>query len=249
LLEDLVAGPGHDAQFTVVEIDDLARVREDRRGVARHEILPVANADQQRTALAGGDDLVGVVRRQHGDAVRAFDEVQRVDHGVLQRITFGHGRLDQVGQHLAVGLRLELVALFLEQGPERAVVLDDAVVHDGDLALAVDVRVGVALVGLPVGGPTRMRDPNRPVDRAAVHDALELGDLALGFARLEAVAVHRRDAGRVIAPILQALEPIDEERRRRLRSYVSHNSAHMSFPCCSGLEPINAVRRAAPAIS
>ena len=45
----------------VVEVDDLARVREDRRDVARDEVLAVADADEQRTALARRDDLARLV--------------------------------------------------------------------------------------------------------------------------------------------------------------------------------------------
>ena len=41
---------------------------------------------------------------------------------------------------------------------EGGVVLDDAVVDDGDLAVAADVRMGIAVVGRAVRGPARVAD-------------------------------------------------------------------------------------------
>src|SRR5215207_6464664 len=75
-------------------------------------------------------------------------------------------------------------------------------------------------------GPARMRDANRPVNRAYVHEALEHRDLALGFSHLEAVAVAHRNAGGVVPAVFESLEPFDEQRRRALRSNVSNDSTH-----------------------
>ena len=112
-IEHLVSLAGDDAHLAVVEIDDLAGVRENRRRVAGDEVLAVADADQQRAALPRADDLVRIVRRDHGDAVRPLDEVQRVDHGVLEQLTVAERGFDQVRQHLGVRLGHEGVALAL----------------------------------------------------------------------------------------------------------------------------------------
>ena len=55
----------------------------------------------------------------------------------------GHLLLDQVGQHLGVGGGDQRVPAGLELGLQLGVVLDDAVVDEGQPAAAVDVRVGV----------------------------------------------------------------------------------------------------------
>ena len=54
---------------------------------------------------------------------------------------------DQVGDDLGVGVAVEDDAFGLELALEGGVVLDDAVVDDGDQAVAADVRVGVAVGG------------------------------------------------------------------------------------------------------
>jgi hypothetical protein len=92
--------------------------------------------------------------------------------------------VDQVGDDLAVGLRLEGAALglhLLAQGPE---ILDDAVVDERDAA--DDVRVGVADGRRAVGRPARMGDPDRPGERIG-------GELA---ARLSSLPSARRRSSR-----------------------------------------------------
>ena len=95
------------------------------------------------------------------------------------------------------------------------------------LPVAVAVRVRVDLRGPPVGRPARVADSRRAGARSA---ALELRDeireLA-GTARDVEVAVReRRDAGRVVAPVLEPLQSLDQDGRRLLRSDVADYSAH-----------------------
>ncbi len=70
----------------------------------------------------------------------------------------GHLLLDQVRHHLGVGGRGERVPGRLELGPQLGVVLDDAVVDDGQAPRAVGVRVGVLRGRAPVGGPAGVAD-------------------------------------------------------------------------------------------
>jgi hypothetical protein len=67
--------------------------------------------------------------------------------------------LHQVGDDFGVGLGDELMAVGGELLLERQIVLDDAVVDDDDLALAVAVRVGVLFGGTAMGGPTGVPMP------------------------------------------------------------------------------------------
>ena len=48
-----------DAQLVVRQIDDLRGVFDDRGRVGRDDVLFVAYTDDERTPLAGDDDLVG----------------------------------------------------------------------------------------------------------------------------------------------------------------------------------------------
>ena len=69
----------------------------------------------------------------------------------------------------------------------------------------------VALVRRAVRGPARVRDADRSRGSGCAFTTFSSIEI-LPFAspRLEAVAVAHRDAGRVVAAILEALEPLDQ---------------------------------------
>jgi hypothetical protein len=75
--------------------------------------------------------------------------------------------VDEVRGNFGVGLGLELVALRDQLVLERLIVLDDAVVNDGD-AIAGQVRVRVRLGDAAVRGPTRVRDAEPARERLRV---------------------------------------------------------------------------------
>ena len=120
---------------------------------------------------------------------------------------------DDVDDRLGVGVALEHVALGGELGLELAEVLDDAVVHDRDLA--VHVRMRVALGGTPVRRPARVADAGVTLQRLLQQAAFEVAQLALGAAALEVAVLDGGDAGRIIAAILEPAQGVDEVGRDR----------------------------------
>ena len=71
--------------LVVVEVDHLRGVLDDGAGVGGDDVLVLADADDQRAALAGDDQRVGLVLADHRDAVGALDLVQRRLHRALQQ--------------------------------------------------------------------------------------------------------------------------------------------------------------------
>ena len=204
------------------------------------------HADDQRRALARRHERVGLVGARDGDAVRAVDLVQRRLNGPLEqrllRLPVRRGPLglelvvqvpDQHRQHLGVGLAVELVPLACQKLLQRGVVLDNAVVDERDAARVVQVRVGVLLRRRAVGGPARVRDAHARVrQRAAV--ALVAVDLVLEHADAPhraanvqlAIRLDHGHAGRVVAAVLEALEPLDEHGLGDLAADVGDDSTH-----------------------
>ena len=84
-----------------------------------------------RRAITTWPVTVGVDGRDAEGALQALDGLQQRLFQVAVIIF-----LDQVGDHFAVGLRLEDVLLGEQLFLQVQVVLDDAVVHDGDLPLS-----------------------------------------------------------------------------------------------------------------
>ena len=152
-----VAGEHH--HLAVVEVDHRAGVLQQRRSVRRDEPLVLAHADQERGSLAGRHQHAGLVRRDEGETVGAVHFAQRRGDRLFEvaLVELAH----QVGQHLGVGLGREAVAPALESLPDRAGVLDDAVVDDGDAARLVGVGMRVGRGRRAVGGPAGVTDADR----------------------------------------------------------------------------------------
>jgi len=151
---------GDDRDLVVLEHDHVARVGEDRGNVGRHEHLALAEPDDDAAgALLGGDQPVGRGRRDDADRVRAGHLLQGRLHGPVEPAGGPEVMLDEVGDHLGVGLRLEPVSFGEESVLDLQVVLDDPVVDHHQRAVAVGVGVGVLLRGTAVSGPAREERP------------------------------------------------------------------------------------------
>ena len=139
--------------------------------------------------------------------------------------------LDQMGDDFGIGLGAELVAFVDQLLLQADVVLHDAVVHDNDLAGAIAMRMGILFGGTAVRGPARVADAVGAVERLQPDDLFQVAQLAFGAAHLQAFAVAGdRDAGRIIAAILQPPQAIDDDRHNPLLPYITNNAAHSSTP-------------------
>ena len=117
--------------------------------------------------------------------------------------------LHQVRDDLGVGFGLELVSFALQLLLQRQVVLDDAVMHHDDVALAVAVRVGVLFGGPAVGCPARVPDAECAIDRVAADVLFQVAKLALCAADIELLVIAQdRKARGIISAIFQPPQPV-----------------------------------------
>lgn len=87
--------------------------------------------------------------------------------------------------------------------------------------------MGIAIGGLAVGGPSRVTNSGRaarhPFDRR-----LQVAKFALSLHHRQcAVMVEDRDARRVIAPILEPLQSLKQNRAGCLMADVAHDATHV----------------------
>ena len=219
---ELHAGRRDDGEVAVGEEEQVARVIENRRHVAGDEVFVLAQADDRRRPVARGNNLVGLVGRDDRDREHAGQQLHRLANRFFQRnlVPVAVGAevlLDQVGDDFGVGLGAELVAFVDQLLLQADIVLDDAVVHDDDLAGAVAMRMSVLFGGTAVRGPASVADAVGAVERLQPDDLFQVAQLAFGAAHLQAFAVAGdRDAGRVVAAILQPPQAIDDDRHDSL---------------------------------
>ena len=133
---------------------------------------------------------------------------------------------DEMGNGFGIGIGLELMAGIREFRAERREVLDDPVVHDRDLGIAV--RMGVGLVRDAVRGPTGVGDSGVSRHRCVLEHRLEVGDTSRSPAPLHPSVVERGDPAGVVTPVGEVLETVEEGRRGTMLRSAHHadDSAH-----------------------
>ncbi len=189
------------------------------------EHLAVADADDERRALASAHDEIVLALDHRGDGEGAAQLVERALHGVLRGKTLAQRFVDQVGDGFAIGLGLKFPAALFHGLAQFAEVLDDAVVDDGDTAGGV--RVGVGLVGLAVRRPAGVADADRPLEFRLADLFVEIAQLAGRAQAFQPAAFKQRDAGGIIAPVFQPLQRLDQAQRNRLIAQDTDDAAHV----------------------
>ena len=213
----------------VLEEGDPVRVGEDRRDVRGDEALAVTEPDHEWHILAGADQPVALADVHDNDRVGPFELAERRPDRLGEVAVVG--LLDEVRDRLRVRFRREGVAARFEAAAQLPEVLDDPVVDDRDVAGAVAVRMGVQVVGAPVGRPARVGEADGGV-RCAVGDrGLEIDELARPLLDEEVPGVvDEGDPGRVVATVFEPLEPFDEDGARLPRTGVADDAAHGVMP-------------------
>ena len=127
-------------------------------------------------------------------------------------------------------------------GLQFGVVLNDAVVDadhirlhgagPGPGAVAADMGMGIGLARLSVGGPAGMPDPTGSCQRGPVVCLdCQIPELSGCFYHFGQIAsVPYREPRRVIAPVFQSGQAVQQDRRRLVISRKPNNSAHSVFP-------------------
>ena len=205
---------------------DPLGVRDQCGDVAADEHLAAPEPDHERRVHPCTDDTVGLVGGDDHQRARTLHAVERAAHG--GREVAVEGVLDEVGHDLGVGLAEELVSARHQLGAQLAIVLDDAVVDDVNAAGAILVRMRVLERRTSVRRPARVSDADGAgrgslrLDLAGeVSDlvgVLDGGDIAVG--------VDDRDPGRVVAPILETPQAVEQDRCRGTRAGVADDAAH-----------------------
>src|SRR5436190_10539532 len=205
---------------------------ENRGHVRGDKEFVFAQTDDGGRAVAGGDNLVGIIDGDHDQGKHASQFLYRLAHcffenGPMAVAGFQIVVLDQVSNNFRVGLGAELVALFPELPFEGQIILDDTVVNDDDASGAVTMGVGVLLGGAAVRGPAGMSDTVSAIERFSADDFFEVAQLSFGAADLEAFAIAGDgDSGGVITAILEPPQAFDDDRDDFLLPHVSDNATH-----------------------
>ena len=222
---------GHDHDLVVLQDHPVLGVVQEGREVAGHEVLPNAAPRDQRQVPLGPDHHPRVPLVQHGQRERPFQPLQRLAHRIREPEPLGQRPLDQMGDTLGVGLRREPVPLRLQLLPQAVEVLDDPVVDHRHPPRAVEVGMGVAVGRLPMGRPPGVPDPAHPVERGVGPEhLLQRIHLPSLPDDLDLPPVQHRHPSRVIPPVLEPPQPLEQDRKRLLVPGVPDDPTHAKVP-------------------
>jgi hypothetical protein len=131
-----------------------------RGDIRSGEVLARAQAQHQRAARSSDHDLIGRVHGDDGDRVGPSQQPHCLEHRFFEICPIV-ALLDEMSDHFGVGLRAEDVSPALELLLEGQIVLDNPIMDDRDLSVAVAVGVSVRVRWGAVGGPAGVAQPNR----------------------------------------------------------------------------------------
>ncbi len=207
-----------------MQIDYLLRVAQQSARIAGQERFAFADAENERAAEAGADDHVWMLRTDDGQTVGALEPGAGLAHG-FDQVTVEVSS-DQVGDDLGIGLAAEDEAFGLELLLEGDVVLDDAVMNDGNGSVAAEMRVGVSVGGAAVGGPARVANAVTTGGRLIGQQRGQLGNSACPLAEVQFRASQRGHAGAVVAAVFQAFQALQQNWLRLTAADVTNDSTH-----------------------
>lgn len=211
-VDDPVAGQLQVDHVAFFQIDDLVSGAGQRHRVGGDEVLVLADADDQRRALARGDHAVRFFAAEHGDRVGAVQALDGLLHGLEQ--VAGVQVVDQVGDDLGVGLARELVAQAGQFGAQLVVVFDDAVVDKCNARIVFgrrEVRVGIVRRRGAVGGPAGVGDAGEAVEACLFDLRFEVGH-ARGGARAGQAAIEvDGDAAGIVPAVFEPFQALDQD--------------------------------------
>ncbi len=201
---------------------------EDGGNVGREEEISLAQADHERTLALGPHDAARVPFPEDTDRVGSRDVVQCAAHGHLDVRFLFEVLLDEVSDNLGVGLRAKTVSFLDEFLLERKVVLDDPVMDHDQIPAAIHVGVGVLLGGAAMRRPAGVPKPDGPDEVCAPDGVFQLLDLSDRSVHHHAPLLEHGQSGGVVAPVFEALQPVQQNRNNLLVSDVPDDATHSS---------------------
>ena len=223
-------------ELVVLEGEQLPGRAQQGRDVRGQERRAVTDPDDEWGDPPGCHHQVGLVGvdRRHGKG--AADLPQCTTQAVRQTRAVRHLRFDQMAEDLRVGLGDQDVAGRHQAVGQLDVVLDDAVVDDGQASRAVEMGVGVLGGRLTMGRPTGVTHPTAGSGRRVLGQAAEVAHRVGALGRTappQPVVPRQHHPGRVVAAVLQAPQPLEDRQEDVVCTGDADDSTHRSqLPDC-----------------
>ena len=224
LVVNFSAFTGNDNPIALFQISDLLGQRSKRQRIGADVGFSVAVAHDQRRTAPRTDKHIGMIAKRDCQRKRAAQAGKHIGDSFTRSFSVFDPARDQVGNHFAVGVAFQLATVSCQFGLEFLEILDDPIVHQGDLIGGMRMRIFGCRCA--VRCPARMCDPDIAGRIIAFQHGYQIGELAFCPAAHERAIVDRANPGTVITAIFHALETIDQPVCHWLIADDPDNSAH-----------------------
>ena len=193
-----------------LKITDAAGQRGQCQRVGAQIHLAISVTDGERTPTAGANHHIVMPGKEDSEGERALQPTHGSLNRLLRVVSFAEKAADEMDDNFRVGFRLKFTALRRKLSSQIKKILDDAVVNKNDPTIGMRMRVYFGRRA--VSGPAGMTDPNRSRQRFIGDERFEVNEFTLRPSALDRAVGKGGDARRVISPIFQAPQSVDEQR-------------------------------------
>lgn len=212
----------------VFEEDETAGISEDCSDIAGGESFVVTDGEQEGALESSGDDFVGAIGAESDDCVGTADEFKSfpngADESIFRGIKFGNEVCDDFG----IGFGGEFVPASEQIVSQIDVILDDAVVNDGEFTVFVGVSIGFA--GSSVRSPSRMSDAGVSAHGFNGEPGDEGLEFSVSSSEVDIAFVADGDSGGIIASVSEPAESGLNNLNAFPATCITNNSAHTWDP-------------------
>ena len=217
----------------IIDVIDFSRMVQDGRDIGGDVRVLAILADDHRAAVAGTEDLAGVVRKHEAERIGTAHTQDGAGNGaqgafaILFIIV-----IDEFDDALGIGLRVEPVAVSLQLVADLFIVLDDTVVNADDRVVIRVMRMSIGLRRSAMGRPAGVPDAAGADDGFDGSDLVfEIGDPPLlldGDRRILSIA--NGNTGRVITSVFEFGQAFQQNGSSLFLTNISYDSTHSEPP-------------------
>ena len=140
--------------FSVVEKNDLPRIRKDRQNIRGNEEFPLTDSNHERTPSTCCHQHSGSFLAQHEDGIAPRNLPEPSSDRFLKRMPFRHPTVNEMRDNLRISVRLKRIPIIDKTPLQFNVVFNDAVMDENKMT--GPMRMGVVFCGFPMRRPTCM---------------------------------------------------------------------------------------------
>ena len=197
----------------ISKVNNLIGVTYHWRCITGDKVLTISNSNDQRTAESSSNHQVRMVSKQNHQSIGASQLPQslfyRCYNDAACVITLGFMRFqaiqatrNQVGDHFAVGIRLEIKTFANQSLFQERIILNHTIMNNRHYRLTTMVRMGIFLIRNPVRRPASVSYSDSPGCRFLTELGGKLFNSAHRFGEIPlSLLTDRSDSGAVVTAV------------------------------------------------